>query len=98
MESIERSLARCTPDDFEAVIEGCMLAATHRLNVLLHRHGLPVDRDVMHAEFMSLAERRHARAILPGVIEAMDEIEHARTTHVRGDMEGGPDAARRALA
>lgn len=97
-DNIERSLARCTPEDYETLIEGCMLAATHRLNMLLHVRGLPADQDAMHAEFLSMAERRRVRAMFPGVIEAMDEIERARTTHVRGDMEGGPDAARRALA
>ena len=96
-DSIERSLARCTPDDYETVIEGCMLAATTGY-MLLHRHDLPMDRDAMHAEFLSVAERRRVRVLLPGVIEAMDEIEHARTTHVRGDMADGPDAATRALA
>ncbi|MEO8848862.1 MAG: hypothetical protein ABI440_09580 [Casimicrobiaceae bacterium] len=97
-ESIERSLACCTHEDYETIIEGCMLAATHRLNILMHRRGLPLEQDMMHAEFLSMAERRRVRVMLPGVIEAMDEVERARTMHVRGDMDGGPQAATRALA
>jgi hypothetical protein len=96
---IERSLARLSVADHEIVIEACMLAGTHWLNLLLHRHGiLPTERDAMHAEFMTMAERRKATVHSRAAIEALDAIESMRTTHVRGDLPGGEDAARRALA
>ncbi|MEP7206755.1 MAG: hypothetical protein ABI920_07440 [Casimicrobiaceae bacterium] len=98
-ESVERSLGRLRrATDYEMVIEGCMLAGTHWLNVLLHLHGLfPPERDAMHAEFMTLAERRKASIVIRPAIDALDVIEGLRTTHVRGDLPGGDQAAQRAL-
>src|SRR4051812_38317327 len=47
---IEASLQRCEPDDHEMLIEGAMLAGTHRLNALLHCGGIvPASNDVMHS-------------------------------------------------
>jgi len=95
--NIERSLLRCTLDDYETVIEGCMLAGTHHFNILLHDRGSPLEQDVMHAEFLSVAVRRKSRVMMPGVLEALDEIERFRTSYVRGDLPGGTQAAQRAL-
>ena len=51
---IERSLGRLTDADYEALIEGAMLAGTHWFNMLLHRKQLfPETRDAMHAEFLT---------------------------------------------
>lgn len=95
---IERSLGRCTPQDYETVIEASMLAGTHWFNLALHQTGLRVhDQDVMHAEFISIAERRKVAVTLPEALPALDEIERLRTLHVRGDMPGGEAAARSAL-
>jgi hypothetical protein len=96
-ERIERTLARCTLDDYETVIEACMLAGTHWFNVLLHRTALLGDSDIMHAEFLSAAARRKVRVTLAGPLEALDEIERLRTTHVRGDMANGRGAAALAI-
>ena len=97
-EAIERSLAKCTVDDYETVIEGAMLAGTHWFNILLHRHGLrPVERDAMHAEFIAPDEKRDVLAAIPAALQALDEIERCRTPYVRGDMPGGQHAANRAL-
>jgi len=97
--SIERSLERCDPSDYEAVIEGCMLAGTHWFNIALHMAGLaPVDHDAMHAEFMTVGQRRKVAVLMPGALTALDTIESLRTPYVRGDLDGGEDAARRALA
>lgn len=98
-EAIERSLARLTVGDYEMVIEACMLAGTHWLNLLLHGSGLSTpERDSMHAEFMTVAERRKAMCMIPTALQALDAIEALRTTHVRGDLPGGEQAAARALA
>lgn len=97
-QNIERSLGRCGAADYETVIEGCMLAGTHWLNILLHRTMLSAQEcDAMHVEFMSVAERRRAAVVVPEALRALETIEALRTTHVRGDLGGGPDAARRAL-
>jgi hypothetical protein len=96
---IQRSLARLSTQEYEAVIEGAMLAGTHWFNVILHELGLqPDSADVMHAEFIGMGMRRKIalRARVP--MEALDEIEHSRTTHVRGDLAEGEKAAARALA
>lgn len=98
-EAVERSLARCTPADYETVIEACMLAGTHWFNIALHRTGVvEAPNDAMHAEFLSGAQRRKARLVVPVALEALDEIEALRTPFVRGDLTGGEEAAQRALA
>ncbi len=97
-ERIERSLAKCTPADYETVIEGAMLAGTHWFNALLHRRALrTVENDAMHAEFISQGERRKLSLAIPDELRALDEIEALRTSHVRGDMPGGEEAAKTAL-
>ena len=98
-ESIERSLSRCTVADYETVVEGCMLAGTHWFNIALHRTGLlPDDQDAMHAEFLTVAQRRKVAIGLPAALAALDVIEWLRAPYVRGDLEGGEQAAERALA
>jgi hypothetical protein len=93
---IERSLERLTDDDYEALIEGAMLAGTHWFNALLHQERLsPEMRDAMHAEFLTVGERRRIAAVAPGALAALDAIEAFRTLHVRGDMPGGAQAAKK---
>lgn len=94
---IEHSLARLTDADYEAIVEGAMLAGTHWLNILLHRTKLfPETRDAMHAEFLTAGERRRVAAKAPDALAALDTIEALRTLQVRGDMPGGEQAARTA--
>jgi hypothetical protein len=94
---IERSLGRLIDADYEAVIEGAMLAGTHWFNLLLHRTKLfPETRDAMHAEFLTLGERRRVAATMPDALAALDTIESLRTLQVRGDMPGGEAAAKTA--
>jgi hypothetical protein len=96
---IQRSLARLSPQQFEAVIEGAMLAGTHWFNVILHERGLQADTaDIMHAEFIGMGMRRKIALRARVAMEALDEIERFRTTHVRGDMPDGEMAATRSLA
>ena len=75
-----------------------MLAGTHWFNIVLHQTSLmPVERDAMHAEFMTVGERRKVLATVPDALHALDEIERLRTPYVRGDMPGGERAAQIAL-
>ena len=91
---ITRSLAKCTPEDYEAVIEGAMLAGTHWFNVALHRYGVTAaDDDVMHAEYLTGAVRLKLSLIAPNLTAALDEIENARPRFVRGDIAGGSGVA-----
>ena len=97
-EAIERSLGRCTTADYETVIEACMLAGTHWFNLALHGTGLlPLDHDAMHAEFLTIGQRRKIACVLPAALAALDTIESLRTPYVRGDLADGPHAAQRAL-
>jgi hypothetical protein len=97
-ESIEQSLARCTTADYETVIEASMLAGTHWFNIALHEVGLlPIDHDAMHAEFLTVGQRRRIACVLPAALVALDTIESFRTPFVRGDLPGGEQAAQRAL-
>jgi hypothetical protein len=96
---IERSLAKLADTDYEAVIEGAMLAGTHWFNLLLHRWQLyPESRDAMHAEFLTVGERRRIAVRMADALAALDTIEGFRTSHVRGDMHDGEASARTARA
>ena len=76
-----------------------MLAGTHWFNIALHRTGLlPDDQDAMHAEFLTVAQRRKVGVALPAALAALDVIESLRAPYVRGDLAGGEQAAERALA
>jgi hypothetical protein len=98
-ERIVRSLAKCSPHDYEAVIEGAMLAGSHWFNLALHAYGLlPLDQDVMHAEFLTKAERLRVTLVARELVEALEEIEASRALYVRGNAAGGEEMARRALA
>jgi hypothetical protein len=59
---------------------------------------MPAECDAMHAEFLSGADRRKARLVVPAALSALDAIEALRTPYVRGDVEGGEAAAHHALA
>lgn len=97
-ERIARSLGKCSPGDYEAVIEGAMLAGSHWFNFALHAFGLrPHDRDVMHAEFLTKAERLKISLVASQMVEDLEEIETSRALYVRGAAPGGEQMARRAL-
>lgn len=97
-ESIARSLKKCTPADYEAVIEGAMLAGSHWFNYALHGYGLrPPEQDVMHAEFLTKAERLKVALVARELVESLEEIEASRAMFVRGSAAGGEAMARRAL-
>ncbi len=95
---ITRAMRHFTTRDYEAVIEGCMLAGTHWFNAALHKFGLrPDDHDVLHAEYLHKADRTRIEIVAPRILEAIDEIESFRALYVRGNMKNGGRAARRAL-
>ena len=95
---ISRSLTRVTTSDYEAVIEGCMLAGTHWFNAALHTMGLSApNHDALHVEFMIVHERRKAWLIAPQMVEALERIEDMRALYVRGNAPGGEGAAVAAL-
>ena len=95
---IARSLEKVAASDYEAVIEGCMLAGTHWFNAALHEMGLSAeDRDAVHVEYMIVHERRKAWLVAPAMVEALERIEDMRALHVRGNAAGGEEAATEAL-
>ena len=97
-ERISQSLQKCTSADYEAVIEGAMLAGTHWFNYALHAYGLRAPaKDVMHAEFLTKAERTKIAVASQELVEALEEIEAARALFVRGSAPGGEEMARRSL-
>ena len=98
-ERIVGSLAKVTTRDYEAVIEGCMLAGTHWFNAALHEMGLSApEHDALHVEYMLVNERRKALLVAPNMVEALERIEDMRALHVRGNATGGEAAAALALA
>ena len=98
-ERLERSLAKCTPDDYEVVIDGAMLAVSHWANYAYHALGITEpDRNVMHAYFVTAFDRQYfGLAAGPEFLDALEEIETLRPLYVRGNVAGGAKAAARAL-
>jgi hypothetical protein len=97
-ERIARSLEKCTAADYEALIEGAMLAGSHWFNYALHAYGLRApEQDVMHAEFLTKAERAKLVLVSQELVEALEEVEASRAMFVRGSATGGEEMGRRAL-
>jgi len=98
-ERIERSLAKLTDADWEIRIEAAMLAGTHWVNHVLHGVGASqVSEDVVHASMCIVSVLRKYKLAEPKLMAQLEEIEELRPLFVRGDMDGGPKAADRALA
>ncbi len=98
-ERIERSLAKCGPQDYEMKIEAAMLAGTHWLNLALHRMGItPPQTDVLHTYMLTVNELRKYRVADAELLDALAEIEDIRPGFVRGNLQGGEKAAERSLA
>ena len=97
-ERIERSLAKCTDQDWEIRIEAAMLAGTHWANYALHRRAVTVDgEDIVHTTMTVVAYLRKYEVAEGKLLADLGEIEALRPFHVRGDVPGGPEAGRRAL-
>lgn len=94
---VERSLAKCGPDDFEIRIEAAMLAGTHWLNLALHAMGATRDdQDVLHTYMLTVNEYRRLSVADARLIGLLSEIEDLRPLYVRGDVPGGREMADRA--
>jgi hypothetical protein len=98
-ERIERSLALLTDDDWEMRIEAAMLAGTHWANHALHRRGLSADgEDIVHTSMCVVNTLRKYSLAEKELLDRLAEIEELRPLYVRGDVEGGREAAARALS
>ncbi|MFC9493507.1 hypothetical protein [Streptomyces sp. NPDC056982] len=96
--NLGRSLSRLGPEDHEMAIEAAMLAGTHWLNAALHADGVAgQDEDVVHCSMLVVNMVRKYEVAEPALVSALQEIEDLRPLHVRGDVPGGADAARRAV-
>jgi hypothetical protein len=97
-ERIERSLAKLTDADWEIQIEAAMLASTHWVNFALHQGGFSApSEDMVHASMCMVSFLRKYKLAEPALIEQLEEIEELRPLFVRGDVDGGAQAAQRAL-
>ena len=95
---IERSLAKLTDSDWEIRIEAAMLAGTHWVNYVLHKSGVSeMSEDMVHASMCMVSVLRKYKLAEPDLIAQLEEIEELRPQFVRGDMDGGANAANRAL-
>jgi hypothetical protein len=95
---IEHSLLSLPDEEHELVIEGCMLAAAHRLNAHLHRLGATSTQgDLMHTYLLTINEYRRLAVADAESMKALADIEDLRPAYVRGDHTGGAEAARYAL-
>ena len=95
---IERSLAKCTDVDWEIRIEAAMLAGTHWANYALHRRGVTPDvEDIVHTTMTVVAYLEKYLLAERKLLGELAEVEALRPLYVRGDVEGGIEAGRRAL-
>ena len=98
-ERIEQSLALLTDDDWEMKIEAAMLAGTHWANYVLHRRRVSADtEDIVHTSMCVVNTLRKYSLAESKLLAQLDEIEELRPLYVRGDVEGGREAAAHALA
>lgn len=75
-----------------------MLAGTHWVNHVLHESGVSEpSEDMVHASMCTVSVLRKYKLAAPDLIARLEEIEELRPQFVRGDMDGGADAANRAL-
>jgi hypothetical protein len=96
---IERSLAKCKPQDYEIRIEAAMLAATHWVNGAYHALGVSGDNnDILHTYMLTVNEFRRYAAANEQLVGKLAEIEDVRPLYVRGDVAGGERVADRAVA
>lgn len=97
-ERIERSLDKCTDVDWEIRIEAAMLAGTHWANYALHRRGVTGDaEDIVHTTMTVVAYLKKYELAEGKLLAELAEVEALRPLYVRGDVEGGIEAGRRAL-
>lgn len=98
-ERIARSLAKCSPADYEMAIEGAMLAICHWINFAFHTRALTApETDIMHSYFITGFDRQYFALVAgPEFVDALEEIDNTRTLHVRGNVAGGEAAGERAL-
>jgi hypothetical protein len=89
-ERITASMELCGEHDYEAIIEGAMLAGSHWANFALHGVGVTKsEADIVHT-YMITANEFQLYALWTGrVIDSLAEIERLRPPFVRGDMAGG---------
>jgi len=97
-ERITSSLEKCDANDYEALIEGAMLAATHWFNAALHGKGIrPTEHDVMHGTKLTVEEHKRCETLLEGMVEALEVIEELRSPYVRGAEPHGEMAGALAI-
>jgi hypothetical protein len=89
-----RTMDRCRNDDYEMVIEGAMLAGNHYVNATLHKLGIRAQHaDIIHTDYMSVAQFRRLGILAPDVLDCLEAIEAFRAPFVRGNAPGGASAA-----
>ncbi len=98
-ERLGRSLAKCSAEDTELVIDGVMLAVTHWINFAFHTLELTApDDDIMHCYFVTGFDRQYyGLAADPVFLDALEEIDDLRPLYVRGNAAGSGAAGLRAL-
>lgn len=95
---ISSSIAKCDASDYEARIEGAMLAATHWLNAALHAKGIRTAfQDAMHGTKLTVEEHKRCETLLGPLIEALEVIEELRSPYVRGAEADGIGAGNLAM-
>ena len=95
-ERLEASLNKLKPsDDFEMVIELCMLAATHLFNAALHVEGVTHGHsDQSHTVRPPIEyHRKSPSAAIGKGMEALASIEKLRPVYVRGGTPFTQDVA-----
>lgn len=82
--------------DYETVIEDCLLTAAHLINAALHATGkLQPDRDIKHdLLFGTLSREKPLEGKSDELAALVQELEQLRPSHVYGKGENGNTAKR----
>jgi phosphomevalonate kinase len=85
-------------EDYETVVEDCILATSHYVNAAMHKIGsLRIDKDIKHTRLPSeLRENRGLRGKSEEVAKLVEELENLRPSHIYGKGRNG-ETAKRAL-
>lgn len=96
-ERILRTVDKCTDSDAMIIVEGGMLAINHCVNAALHILGLrAADNDIIHSDYMSVAEMTRLRILAGDVLDCLERVEDMRAPYVRGCAPNKESAARQA--
>lgn len=97
IEHLERTLSKLNnEEDYETIVELCMLISSHYINAALHSTGrLRPDKDLKHNRILGVIKRDEYFDSNSGEIsDLIKELEEMRPSHIYGTGKNGSTARR----